>query len=156
MSSSSKSISPVGWYVGSYLLRFIEVDAKGNDDPEGRFLVWENTVIVRAESFEQAYAKVQAIGEGETAPYQGAGLTPADWEITQAAADRMGVNVDEITDSKQKGPVAVQWVFEGISDLLPIYDELADGTEIMWANHNKRKLKTVKRWAKTCDQLKQD
>jgi len=39
-------VSPVGWYVGSYVIRFIELEEAGNDDPEREFPVWENTVIV--------------------------------------------------------------------------------------------------------------
>ena len=42
----SSETSPVGWYIGSYLLRFVELNEAGNDDPDASFLVWENTVIV--------------------------------------------------------------------------------------------------------------
>jgi len=38
--------SPVGWYIGSYLLRFVVLGEERNDDPERKFLVWENTVLV--------------------------------------------------------------------------------------------------------------
>jgi hypothetical protein len=52
------NLSPVGWYVGSYLLRFIVLSETGNDDPECRFLVWENTVLVKAANLDEAYDKV--------------------------------------------------------------------------------------------------
>lgn len=71
MVGSSKNISPVGWYVGSYLIRFIELEDNGNDAPEREFPSWENTVIVKAESLDEAFDKVVAIAERETTPYPG-------------------------------------------------------------------------------------
>ena len=53
MTGYSKDISPVGWYVGSYVLRFVELNDSGNSDPDRKFLVWENTVIVRAGSLDE-------------------------------------------------------------------------------------------------------
>jgi hypothetical protein len=32
--SYSNGSSPVGWYVASYLIRFVEIDAKGNEELE--------------------------------------------------------------------------------------------------------------------------
>jgi hypothetical protein len=66
-----KDISPVGWYAGSYLLRFVEVEQEGNFDPEERFHSWENTVLVKADSMEEARSKVEQIARAETEPYQG-------------------------------------------------------------------------------------
>jgi hypothetical protein len=40
----------------------------------------------------------------------------------------------------------VQWLFEGISDLLPIYEKIEDGCEVMRAEYTK-KLKNVRRSA---------
>ena len=47
----------------------------------------------------------------------------------------------------QGGPdgVSVQWVFEGVTELLPIYEELEDGSEIIWAEHAPRKLKNLRK-----------
>ncbi len=39
----------------------------------------------------------------------------------------------------------VQWVFEGITELLPIYEKLGDGSEIMWAEHAPKKLKNIRK-----------
>ena len=110
-----KNISPVGWYVGSYLIRFIEIEEKGNDDPERRFHAWENTVIVKASSMEEAFEKIEGIAKRDTKPYKG-------------------------------GPdgVSVQWVYEGITEILPIYEELEDGAEIMWRDIKPRKLKNLR------------
>ena len=123
--SDSKNTSPVGWYVGSYLIRFIELDATGNDDPEAEFLAWENTVIVRAHSLQEAYAKVVRIAEAAEEPYRG-------------------------------GPdgVPVRWVFEGVTDLLPIYEPLEDGAEIMWAEHEPEKLRTLRERVRSLDELR--
>lgn len=41
---SDKNISPVDWYVGAYLMRFIELNNDNNFDEEERFMAWENTV----------------------------------------------------------------------------------------------------------------
>ena len=67
----SKNIAPYGWYVGSYLLRFIELAEEGNDDLERRFLTWENTVLVKANDLDDAYDKIVKIGMENTTPYKG-------------------------------------------------------------------------------------
>lgn len=112
----SKNVSPYGWYVGSYLLRFIELAEEGNEDLERRFITWENTVLVIANDLDDAYDKVVKVAMENTEPYKG-------------------------------GPegVDVQWVFEGVTDLLPIYEEIEDGAEIMWADHAPRKLKNIRK-----------
>jgi hypothetical protein len=111
----SSEISPVGWYIGSYQLRFVELNETGNDDPDASFLVWKNTVIVRAEDLEKAFRKVESIGLQQTRPYLGG------------------------SDS-----VPVQWTFEGITSLLPIYEALEDGAEIMWEKHDSVKLSELR------------
>ncbi|MEM6501357.1 MAG: DUF4288 domain-containing protein [Cyanobacteria bacterium P01_C01_bin.89] len=108
--------APYGWYIGSYLLRFMELEADNNHDPEARFLSWENTVIVQAKNIEEAYEKIVAIGIGFTEPYKGG----------------------------DQG-VPVQWEYLGMTDLLPIYDELEDGAEVMWLPRHPRKLKNLRR-----------
>ena len=112
---SSRSVSPVGWYVGSYPMRFVELEDVRNDDPDQEYLTWENTVIVRADNLEQAYDKIAAIAEGGTEPYQGGA----------------------------EG-VPVRWMFEGVTELLPIYEKLEDGAEIMWAEHAPARLESLR------------
>lgn len=126
MTALSKDTSPVGWYVGSYQIRFIELAAQDNDDQDGEFLVWENTVIVKAANYDEAYEKVAAVGRSATVPYKG-------------------------------GPdgVPVRWVFEGITELLPVYEPLGDGAEIMWAEHDAVKRSTIRERARSLTQLKQ-
>lgn len=122
----SNEKSPVGWYVGSYLLRFVELNDAGNDDPDSRFLAWENTVIVQADDLEEAFRKVESLGRQQTDPYQG-------------------------------GPdgVPVQWLFEGITDLLPIYEALEDGSEIMWAEHDSVALGDLRTRSMSLQQIRQ-
>jgi hypothetical protein len=111
-----KNTSPVGWYVASYLIRFIEIEDTRNNDLEQRFLTWENTVIVKASNLQEAYDKVLIIANETTEPYRGGPLG-----------------------------IPVQWVFEGVTELLPIYEDLEDGAEIMWAKHAPRKLKNLRK-----------
>ncbi|KRA06650.1 uncharacterized protein DUF4288 [Acidovorax delafieldii] len=110
-----KNISPVGWYVVSYLLRFVELNDDRKDDDEARFLSWENTVLVRASNLDEAHQKGLSVARENSKPYKG-------------------------------GPegVPVQWRLVGITDVLPIYEELADGAEIMWTERAPRKLKNLK------------
>lgn len=123
---SDRNTSPVDWYIGSYLLRFIELEEENNYDLEARFTAWKNTIIVQAKSFDEAYEKVEKIGKSDSMPYKG-GLEG----------------------------VPVQWVFEGITELLPIYEELKDGSEIMWRKHNPKKLKNLKKCIRSKHDLKQ-
>jgi hypothetical protein len=111
-----KNKSPVGWYLGSYLLRFIEIMDEGINDPEARFVSWENTVLVKASSIESAYSKTEKIGKANSTPYRGG----------------------------TKG-IPVQWEFVGITQVLPIYEAIADGSELAWCERAPRKLKNLQR-----------
>lgn len=66
-----KNISPVGWYVVSYLLRFVELNDEKRDDEQARFLSWENTVLVRAGTLDEAYEKGMALALENAVPYKG-------------------------------------------------------------------------------------
>ncbi len=114
-----KNISPVGWYLGSYLLRFVELDDAKRDEPEARFVSWENTVLVKASSLDTAYTKVERIGKQNSKPYRG-------------------------------GPdgVRVQWQYLGVTELLPIYEEIGDGAEIAWAERAPRTFRKLKQMVK--------
>ena len=114
-----RNISPVDWYVGTYLSRFIEIEEELNNDPEKRFSTWENTVIVKAANLDEAYDKVEKIGIEHAEPYKG-GLEG----------------------------IPVQWEYLGVIELLPIYEALEDGAEIMWASNYPRKLKNLKTMVK--------
>jgi hypothetical protein len=120
-----KNVSPVGWYVASYVLRFVELAWKNVNDPDERFLAWENTVLIKARNKSHAYDKTVALAKAQTKPYKGG---------------REGIDV--------------RWIFEGVTEILPVYDKIEDGTEIMWAKYT-RKLKTIRKKAKSKKQLYQ-
>ncbi|MCC4589948.1 DUF4288 domain-containing protein [Xanthomonas campestris pv. cannae] len=107
------------------MIRFVELDALGNNDPQEELLVWENTIIVSAPDFDEAYRKVFAVAETTTEPYKG-GLDG----------------------------VPVQWVFEGVTQLLPIYESLEDVSEIMYEEHASMRLDVLRQRVMSLDALK--
>lgn len=117
-----KNTSPVGWYLGSYLLRFVELADKRRNEPNVKFLSWENTVLVKATSLETAYAKVEKIGKAASKPYRG-------------------------------GPdgVRVRWEYLGVTELLPVYEEIGDGVEIAWTQRTPRMLRKLKQMVRPRD-----
>jgi len=46
-----------------------------------------------------------------------------------------------------------EWRFAGISMLLPVYDEIGDGAEILWQNERKLSVKQIKKLVKSKRQL---
>ncbi len=110
-----KNVSPVGWYLVSYLLRFVELNDEHKDNDEARFLSWKNSILVRAQTLDEAYARGLKMAREAAKPYKG-------------------------------GPsgVPVQWKLVGVTDVLPIYEELQDGAEILWTERAPRKLKNLK------------
>ena len=122
-----KNISPVGWYLGSYLLRFVELKDKRRNNPEKKFISWENTVLVKASSLDTAYTKVERIGKQSSKPYRG-------------------------------GPdgIPVRWEYLGVTELLPIYEEIDDGAEIAWAEHAPTTLRKLKQMVKPKGSFRQE
>jgi len=121
-----KNVSPVGWYVASVLMR-LEWDDENKSNLNRRCLAWENTILIKAKSPSQAYAK--AIKEGKF--------------------QEEGGDIWEVDNEARKA----KWRFEGLTSLLPIYDELEDGAEIIWTPHENRSVKKVKSWVKPKEQL---
>ena len=76
---------------------------------------YENTVILKAKNREEAYRKLVAL-----ASLEGCECGPAN--------GRKGF-----------------WRFEGVTDLLPIYEQLEDGAEVLWHHHRNLAVKTVKK-----------
>src|SRR5688500_15241836 len=68
--SEKVDVSLVGWFVGTYQLRFVELADRRRNDPKRRFLCWENTVLVKAKSMREAHRKVVKVGESHTKPYK--------------------------------------------------------------------------------------
>ena len=115
-------MSPVGWYIASYLERLVVI-GEDNENPKKRFLIWENTIIIKAKNPDEAYKKaIKEAGPGY---------------------------ISTITVDGKKA----KWVFEGLTSLLPIYEKLEDGAEIMWKDHRMRTLGKIRRWAKLKKEL---
>lgn len=110
-----RNVSPVGWYLGAYLLRFVELKAPKRDDPEKKFLSWENMVLVRAKSLNEAFRKIEKIGKQSSKPYKGG------------------------TEG-----VPVKWDYMGVTEMLPIYEELEDGAEVVWRERSPRTLRKLR------------
>ena len=115
--------SPVGWYVASYIIRFVGLDEKGSNDLAEKFDASENTILLQAPSFERAYERVLELAALETQPY------------------------------KNLGAIDVKWEFVGVSELIPIYEDLEDGAEIMYREHNE-KLSVLMGMVKSNDELR--
>jgi len=122
----TENTSPVGWYVATYILRFIDFSDPDNAAPNKRFQTWENTILVKAADLDEAYDKAVQFASRETLPYKG-GLDGVD----------------------------VHWVLEGLVELLPVYEELGDGAEIMWADRAPRTLASIRKHVRQKGQFHQ-
>ena len=115
--------SPYGWWIASYIER-VAWDDEPNPLPNSRCLAWENTIILRASDREAAYAKAISL------------VSQHSLELEDDSKNKKG-----------------HWVFEGLTSLLPIYDELEDGTEILWVEHRNRTVRNVQSRIKQKEQL---
>ena len=94
-----------GWYVAVIIERFEYYD-EDCSDMQRECTAYENVILIRAKDPESAYDK--AVAEGK---------------ICEGS---------ECVDGKgRKG----EFKYVGIAELLPLYDELEDGAEIMWTKH---------------------
>ena len=118
-------VSPVGWYVAWELLRF-EWDDEDKTDLSRRCWTWENQILIQAQSPEEAYAKAVAHGQQSDGSQA--------WEENNEA--RRG-----------------RWRFEGLTSLLAIYDEPADGAEITWDENRRRSVGKTLEKVKSKEQL---
>jgi hypothetical protein len=81
-----------------------------------RSLVWVNIHIIKAKSAEEAYAKAIKLGREHNSKYKaGEDARPASW------------------------------TFRGLRQLLPVYEKIADGSEIMFEGHEDIKPSEVKK-----------
>jgi len=119
---NSKDISPVDWYIASYIHRFIVI-GENNQDLKKRFSAWENTIIIKAKNPDEAYKRAIKIGKQGCKPY------------TNTAGER------------------VRFIFEGLTSLVPIYEDLEDGAEILWREYENRSLKKIRSWIKAKKEL---
>jgi hypothetical protein len=117
----TSTFSPVGWYVATYMHRFVVV-GEDNERTDRKFHVWRNTALVKATTPEDAYRKAVALAKEGCKPY------------TNALGQK------------------VRFVNEGLTSLIPVYEELKDGAELFWSSED-RKLSTIRRMARAKHQL---
>ena len=113
-----------GWWLASYVERVVWSDEDRSNE-RLRCMAWENMILVRASSRDVAFRK--AVKRG-----------------------RLGHGVEVwSTDKKHRG----RWVFEGLSMLLPVYDQLEDGSEVLWRDHSGKTIATIKRLVRRKSEL---
>lgn len=120
-SVQQRNRSPHGWWLATYLARF---ELRGAPPPSSRSrcLVWENTILVRANTRETAYRRALGIAQANT---------PRHWRRYGPPPGRLG-----------------RWVLEGLSDLVPIYEPLRHGAELLWAEHRNTTIGRTRRRVK--------
>jgi hypothetical protein len=109
-----KNKSPYGWWIATIVERYEHFD-ENKTNLNRRCTAWMNTVLIKADSRDEAYRKAIAQGKMSTD------------SICGPEGGRQG-----------------HWVFEGLASLLPIYEKLEDGAEIMWEQAVNITVKTVK------------
>lgn len=111
-----RNLSPHGWWVGTYIERF-ELNGEDRTNPNRRCHAYENTVLIQAKTRDEAYAKLIAIGRSKS-------------RCTESGPPGMAAH-------------SGKWCFDGVVDLLPVYDALEDGAELIWHHHRNVAVKTV-------------
>jgi hypothetical protein len=95
-----------GWWIASYVERFEYYD-EDRRNLNRRCLAWENTILVKARHREEAWRK--AVAQGHLSEGNEA------WD----------------SETGRKGA----WRYEGLTSLLPVYDRLEHGAELLWVEH---------------------
>jgi hypothetical protein len=116
--------TPYGWWVASYIERQEWLDSSPTSD-RSRCIAWENTIILQAPDREAAYQKAIDIGSLSNGT----------------------------TFQNEDGTRNGRWVFEGLTSLLPIYDKLEDGAEILWQEHDGKTMGKIKSYIKQKHEL---
>jgi hypothetical protein len=115
--------SPHGWWVASYLLRAGWFDETVAAPDSPAHLAWENTIILQALDRDAAFEKAMSLASENRSEFE--------------------------DPSGRRG----RWVLEGLTSLLPIYDELEDGAEILWKEHEDVSLEKLRSWVKSRSEL---
>jgi len=95
-----------GWWIASFVER-VEYYDEDKANLNRRCLAYENTILIRAPNREVAYRKAVAHG--------------------RLSNGNEGWN----SSTGRKGA----WRFDGLTSLLPVYEDLEDGSEILWQKH---------------------
>jgi Domain of unknown function (DUF4288) len=104
-----------GWWIATCLERFEYYD-ENRRNLNRRCLAWENTILIKARNREEAWRK--AVAQGRLSEGSEA------WD----------------SETGRKGA----WHFEGLTSLLPVYDRLEDGAEIIWVEHAGRTVRRIR------------
>jgi hypothetical protein len=118
--------SPYGWWTASYIQRF-EWKSAPPIRPRSRCLAWENTILIHAKGREAAHGKAIKFAERSA---------NSKWELLGDPPGRLG-----------------RWVLEGLTELLPIYEPIQDGSEIFWTEYSSAAITTLRRRIKTKGKL---
>lgn len=106
-----KITSPIGLYLASYLIIFIESNESREGDQEKKFVVWEDKVIVKADSLKEAYDKVL--------------------DEVKRADHHQG----------DTGQISFSCVCEGVTEFLPIHEVFQHGFDVIYQEDNSTRLK---------------
>ena len=99
-------VSPVGWYIASFIERTDPVTDFETDQPAHKpRSVWENRILVKASTPDEALARTKE----HLTSYGG--------------------------DYKNTDGIQLRGTIVGLSSLIPIHDELEDGAEIEFLDH---------------------
>ncbi len=109
------------WFLAGLLERF-QRDDENTLNPNRRCFVWENLYLIEAKDISEAYDKAIRLGRNEC-------------RNTSPSKDNAG----------RKG----RWIFDGISELIPIYEDIQDEAELLWTEHKNISVKHAKRKART-------
>jgi len=88
-----------------------------------RVTTWGNHYLIKANSPEMAFEKAVQIGK--------------EGEYTFTNTDK----------------IEMEWIFVGIADLIPIYDDIEDGAEIMWTDYGFISDRRTKRIPQTKEEI---
>ena len=116
--------TPTGWWIASYLERFEYYD-EDLKNPNRRCLAWKNTILIKARDREVAFRKAVANGR--------LGDGSEAWD----------------KDTGRRGA----WRFEGLTMLLPVYDDIEDGAEVLWSEYEGKTVKRIKAMVKSKREL---
>jgi hypothetical protein len=118
--------TPHGWWIASYVQRIEWKDRRPLTD-RSRCLYWENTIILEAKDREAAFRKATALAKNSAT----------------GRSERIGDSPGRLG----------RWVLEGFTSLLPIYEPLADGAEILWCESRNKSLAAMRKRIKSKGKL---
>ncbi len=108
---SEDNQSPFNWYLGTYIVSFNLVGAEKGHELHDQFDAWEVSVMVRAENCRQAYDRVVEVAQRDTRQYIG-----------------------------ELAGTSVSWVFEGITEIDPLYSDVKETADVVYVEHNHTRL----------------